>query len=56
MNLDRFPYFVETEFGGKYHWLDSFETLADALHVAIRKRCNWRIVRKSDDLTVARSV
>lgn len=37
------PYRVETGFGGKWHWLDSFETLADALHVALRKRCNWRI-------------
>lgn len=56
MTLDRFPYFVETEFGGKYFWLDSFETFDDALYVALHKRCNWRVVRKSDRMIMARSV
>lgn len=54
--MDKFPYFVETGFGGKWHWLDSFETYDDALWVALRKRCNWRIIRKQDRMVMARSI
>lgn len=54
--MDNFPYFIETRFNGVWHWLDSFMTLDDALHVAIRKPCAWRIVRKEDHMLMARSV